>query len=153
MTAKRFLKDEAESSRMTVVGDKYIYGNRGGQTLMEELEDIKRQIHQIPRLVAQNERQERQIATLEGQVCFLTQNHKGYQCLRQRFLDVYTRDVKGNHALQGSKAIQEGNSKAHGGDAVADASLYSNNQRSDTEIYQELYGLQYERVLDIQGIY
>ena len=133
--------------------DKYVYGNRGGQTLMEEIEDMKRQTHQIPRLIAQIEHQERRVATLEGQVGLLTRNSESYLCIRQRFLDVYKRDIRGIHALQGSKAIREGNVKAHEGDALTDASLFSNDQRSDTDLYQELYGLEHKQVLEIHGIY
>lgn len=142
---------------MMVQEDKYVYGNRGGQSLMEEIKDMKRQIHQIrhqiPRLIAQIEHQERRVATLEGQVGLLTQNSTSYLSIRQRFLDEYTRNIRGNHGLQGSKAIREWNMKAHGGDALADASLFSHDQRSDTDLYPELYGLRHEQVLEIHGIY
>ena len=43
--------------------------------------------------------------------------------------------------------------KAHKGDALADASLFSHNQRSDIDLYRELYGLEHKQVLEIHGIY
>ena len=160
VTAKRFVKEEAERSKMLVQEDKYVYGNRGGQTLMEDIEAIKRQIHQIPRLIARIEHQERQIeyqerrvATLEGQVGLLTLNSESYLCVRQRFLDIYKRDIRGDHALQGPKAIRDRKVEAHEGDALADASLFSHNQRSDIDLYRELYGLEHKQVLEIHGIY
>ena len=153
MTAKRFLKEEAERSKMLVQEDKYVYGNRGGQTLMEGIEAIKRQIHQIPRLIARIEHQERRVATLEGQVGLLTLNSESNLYIRQRFLDIYKRDIRGDHALQGPKAIRDRKVKAHEGDALADASLFSHNQRSDIDLYRELYGLEHKQVLEIHGIY
>ena len=152
---------------MLVQKDKYIYSSRGGQTLMEDIEAMKRQLNRIPHLLARIEDQERRIenqerriedqerriVTLEEQVGLLTLNSKSYSCTRQSFLDVSKRDYKGSYALQGSRATRDGNMKAHKGDALADASLFSRNNRSDIDLYRKLYGLEYKQVLEIHGIY
>ena len=146
---------------MIAYEDKYIFGNNGGYTLMEEIQIMKRQTHKLNAKIEDQDRriedqdrrtedQDRRVATLESQVSLLTQNSKKYLCIRERFLDVYKRDFKG---FQGSRAIREGNLKAHSGDALTDASLFSDGQRSDTDVYQELYGLEYKQVLEIHGKY
>ena len=50
--------------------------------------------------------------------------------------------------IQGSKGIWEGNSAAHYGDAIADAFLFDRDHRSDRCVYRDLYGLEYQQVLD-----
>ena len=68
--------------------------------------------------------------------------------IRRRFLDVYKRDVQEMQELKGSKAIREGNSIAHDGDVIGDALLYDKDKRTDTKVFQELYGLDYLKILD-----
>ena len=52
--------------------------------------------------------------------------------------------------LKGSKAIREGNIIAYEGDALGDAILFDRDQRTDKSIYRELYGLDYQQVLDFR---
>lgn len=52
--------------------------------------------------------------------------------------------------LKGSKAIREGNIIAYEGDALGDAMLFDRDQRTDRSIYRELYGLDYQQVLDFR---
>ncbi|MCJ1223923.1 hypothetical protein MMC12_000566 [Toensbergia leucococca] len=42
---------------------------------------------------------------------------------------------------------QQGNQKAHHGDALGDALVFDRDKRSDRRLYRELYGLSYEQVL------
>lgn len=39
------------------------------------------------------------------------------------------------------------------GDAIADAFLFDHDHRSDTDLYRELYGLEYRKVLEIYSMY
>lgn len=50
--------------------------------------------------------------------------------------------------LKSSKVIREGNIIAYEGDALRDAVLFNCDQRTDRIIYRELYGLDYQQVLD-----
>ena len=58
-----------------------------------------------------------------------------------------------NPAFRGSAAIKAGNSKAHDGNALADAALYHRDRRSDTRLYRDLYGLDYREVLELNSKY
>ena len=48
-------------------------------------------------------------------------------------------------ASEGSTAI------AHVGDALADAFLFDQDNRSDTWLYRDLYGLEYRQVLEMHS--
>ena len=64
-----------------------------------------------------------------------------YRRIRNRFINVYRRDVLGHVTHQEHQQISDGNNAAHGGDAVADASLYTSGERHDEGVLIELYGL------------
>ena len=64
---------------------------------------------------------------------------------------MYERDFKGRKYLKGSDAIQGGNFKAYGGDAVADAMVFDEDGSLDKTVYEELYGLQHTKVLERNG--
>ena len=72
---------------------------------------------------------------------------KIYLSIWRRFLDVYQRDIKGREDIRSSKMTQQGNQKAHHGDALGDALVFDRDKRSDRRLYRELYGLSYEQVL------
>ena len=93
---------------------------------------------------------QKQISSLESRVSLLTQSSEGYLSIRRRFLDVYKRDIKAMEELKGSKAIRKGNTIAHEGDALGDAMLFVRDQRTDRSIYRELYGLDFQQVLDFR---
>ena len=93
---------------------------------------------------------QKEILSLKSHVRLLTQCSEGYLTIRRRFLDVYKRDVKDMEELKGSKAIREGNSIAHEGDALGDAVLFDRDHRTDKRIYRELYGLDHKQVLDFR---
>ena len=82
-----------------------------------------------------------QIAGLQRQVKGLTLASEGYRKIRNRFIDVYRRDVLDDVTRQGYQKIGAGNEAAHGGDAVADASLYTSGERHDEMVLIDLYGL------------
>jgi hypothetical protein len=81
------------------------------------------------------------INDLQHRVMTLTRASEGYHKIRQRFLEVYRRDVLCNVDVQGRKKISDGNEAAHLGDAVADAWLYTSGQRLDEAVLINLYGL------------
>ena len=94
---------------------------------------MKRQIEELRRVVDQlngefeemkrgKEEFDRQILSLKGQVERLDQSSES---------DVYQ--------------TQEG-------DALADAFLFDHDQRSDTDLYRELYGLEHRKVLELQSM-
>ena len=93
---------------------------------------------------------QKMILSLESRVRRLVQSSEGYLSIRRRFFDIYKRDIKAMRELKGSKAIREGNLIAHEGDAVGDADLFDRDQRTDRSIYRELYGLEYQQVLNFR---
>ena len=99
-----------------------------GRSLWEDLdlEAMQRQIEELGRMADQLDRESedmtRQISSLDGQVERLVQSSES---------DVYQ--------------TQEG-------DATTDAFLFDRDQRSDTSLYRELYGLEYRKVLELQSM-
>ncbi|KAL9104998.1 MAG: hypothetical protein Q9163_000095 [Psora crenata] len=155
---KSRLRDEAEHVTIGQAGNNLLYANSGGHRLLEEMEQMKRDIgiliakdekktNQIDEHQKQIEEHQKHISSLEDRVKGLVQTSEGYLSIRRRFLDVYKRDVKGMKELKGSKAIREGNLIAHAGDAFGDAVLFDRDQRTDRSIYRELYGLDHQQVL------
>ena len=111
----------------------------------------------IERLTAKDEQKtaqlkehQNEVTLLKGQVGRLIQSSEGYRAIRRRFLDVYQRDIKGIKEFKGSKAIQTGNLRALEGDALGDAVLFNHDGRSDSYLYRELYGLDFEQVLNFR---
>ena len=97
-----------------------------GRSLWEDLDAMQRQIEELGRMADQRDRESedmtRQISSLKGQVERLVQSLES---------DVYQ--------------TQEG-------DATTDAFLFDRDQRSDTSLYRELYGLEYRKVLELQSM-
>ena len=100
---------------------------------MDDLDDMKRDVKELGRVVdelngkfeerkRQKEDLERQLQSLNSQVDRLIQSSKG---------DVY---------------------ETKEGDALTDAFIFEHDQRSDTDLYRELYGLDHRKVLELQSM-
>jgi len=68
---------------------------------------------------------------------------------RNRFLDVFRRDIWNEAEAQGTQAIKDGNQTTCYGDAVADASLYESCQREDESLLIEIYGITAREILSL----
>ena len=79
--------------------------------------------------------------SLEYDMSVLKLASEEYDRLRQRFLSTYKRYIYGRVSEKDLQIIEEGNSVADGGDAIADARLYSSGSRRDNKVFQKLYGL------------
>jgi hypothetical protein len=132
------------------------YGNPAGRGLLEERHEMKEKMKkledglQITRTEVQTTKTELQttktelqdqITSLQNHIRDLTLSSEGYQKIRDRFLDVYRRDILENIDRQGRRKIVEGNKAAHEGDAITDASLYTSHRRFDERVLINLYGL------------
>ena len=73
----------------------------------------------------------------------------GYRDSRSRFLSCYKRRL-GLHDGQDRPIIDAGNTAAHGGDALFDASLYQRGVCSDYDSFARVYGFSYTVVLRIR---
>ena len=137
-------------------GDKFIFGNPGGHRLFSKLDQMTRNIEILfsrdARVTEQIENCQQEIVSLKGQVGLLVQSSEGYLKIREKFLAVFERDIKGVDT-RNSTAIREGNIRAYEGDAVADAALFDQYNRSDTPLYLELYGLEFRKVLELRSMY
>jgi hypothetical protein len=105
---------------------------------------------------------EAKIATLETevdglkiQVKDLTLSSEGYRSIRNRFIEVYRRDVIKNitkegyemignsneAAHHGNEAAYHGNEAAHHGDVIADSAFYLSYQRYEEDTFFHIYRL------------
>ncbi|KAG0133731.1 hypothetical protein HOY82DRAFT_555483 [Tuber indicum] len=84
-----------------------------------------------------------QINSLQSQVGDLTLSLEAHALARHQFISTFKRDKFGGMTDADWKFIASGNNTAHGGDAIADARLYTGRQpRRDYTAYKELYGIQ-----------
>ena len=112
-----------------------------------QIGDLQKKIGEHQKNIGEHQKE---ISSLKSHGRTLAQCSEGYLSIRRRFLDVYKRDIKDMEELKGSKAIREGNSIAHEGDALGDAVLFNRDQRTDKSVYRELYGLDHLQVLDFR---
>jgi predicted nuclease with TOPRIM domain len=137
-------------------GGRSTYGNQSGRELLEERHDIKERMKRLEdELTKETTSCQNEIAGLQNEIAGLQhhvtdlQHHvkdlklasEGYRRIRNRFINVYRRDILGHVTHQEHQQISDGNNAAHGGDAVADASLYTSHERNDERVLIELYGL------------
>jgi len=111
-------------------------------TVLSERHDLKQRLASLEIKVANLETESKtEIAELHHKINTLSLASEGYRKSRNRFLDVYRRDVRNDLDLKGRQNIADGNEAAHHGDAVADAALYISGERLDHGIIIEIYGL------------
>ena len=109
---------------MGQVGNNLVYANSGRHRILDELEQMSREINILiskdEKRASQIDEHRKHISFLECYLRQLLQNSEGYLLNRRRFLAVYKRDIKAMDELKGSKATQEGNVIAHGDDALGE---------------------------------
>lgn len=88
-------------------------------------------------------------ALLVQDIEYLREASIGYRTLRHRFIDTYKRDQLGLQSREIQESIRVGNRVAHGADALTDASLYTNRERSDADVFCGLYGLSFDKVVEL----
>lgn len=134
-----------------------MYGNKGGLGILEKLDMLLENDSRQMSLIMANQKNldenQKNISSLESRVRLLAPGSDNYMSIRRRFIDVYKRDGKGMDELRGSKAIRDGDAKAHHGDALSDALLSMREGRTDASICFELCGVSYDRVLQYDGEY
>jgi TolA-binding protein len=157
--AAAVLANALESAYCGEAGGRSTYGNQWGRELLEERHDMKERMkrledkvtslqhnvtdlqHNVTDLQRQNTCRQNENADLQRHVKDLKLASEGYRKIRNRFINVYRRDVLGHMTHQEHQQIGDGNNAAHGGDAVADASLYTSGERRDEGVLIQLYGL------------
>jgi hypothetical protein len=106
---------------------------------MKRLEDKLKRLED--KLTKETTSRQNENADLQHQVKDLKLASEGYRRIRNRFINVYCRDVLGHVTHREYQQISDGNNAAHGGDAVTDASLYTSGERHDEGVLIKLYGL------------
>ena len=119
-------------------GGRSTYGNQSGRELLEDRHDMK---ERMKRLEDKPTGLQNENADFRHRIGNLELASEGYRKIRNRFINVYRRDVLGYVTHQEYQQISDGNNAAHGGDAIADASLYTSRERYDEDVLIELYGL------------
>jgi hypothetical protein len=123
-------------------GDRLAYGNRLGLELLQETDRSNSRFESLEAALAAHQAETaRKITALENEVRVLKLASDGYAKIRQRFLDVYRRDILKDQSAKAVTMIGVGNAAAHAGDAVIDAGLYINGNRKDDGLMVEIYGL------------
>jgi DNA repair exonuclease SbcCD ATPase subunit len=126
-------------------GGRLTYRNQSGRELLEDRHDMKERMKRLEDKLTglQNEvgSLKNENADFRHHITNLKLASEGYRRIRNRFINVYCRDVLGHVTHQEHQQISDGNNAAHHGDAVADASLYTSRERTDEGVLIALYGL------------
>lgn len=122
---------------------------------MKEAEENKRRFdsmmsrmdEQEAKIEEQNAKIEEQNNRLAEMRPVLNMMKDGYLRIRNRFLNVYCRDVLGVKIHP--RELLEGNAAAHHEDAAADTLLYQKDMRRDEELLIQLYELNSSQIQQI----
>ena len=153
----QLLRESLQESQCRYEDSLKAYGNDFGlrtledhdeqQNLKVRMSDLEHRLNeqlkdQDEKLASQDEKLARQGRQIE--MMALTQG--GYADIRKRFLENFKKDTNQgpNHAI-----IKSGNVVAHRGDVATDTLLYKNKQRNDFQILEQIYGLSYEKLVQI----
>ncbi|KAL9102285.1 MAG: hypothetical protein Q9163_002554 [Psora crenata] len=141
--AKNRLREACDDVALDEIRDKFVYSNRKGFVIMEELSDLR---HDMKSMESKFAVLEKQIGSmrLEGEGGWLQEEALA---IRRRFIDCFKRDVLKLPEYERTNAIKVGNRVAHHGNAVSDAYLFKHDNRMDIQTYSQLYGFQYPQVL------
>ena len=126
------------------------YGNQTGLNLLDTFSDCKEMMKRLEAKEATSEARkatsEARIATLGAevdglkiQVKDLTLSSEEYRSIRNRFIEVYRRDVMKNITKEGYEMIGNGNEAAHHGDVIADSAFYLSFRRYDEDTFVHIY--------------
>ncbi|KAL9044290.1 MAG: hypothetical protein Q9214_002563, partial [Letrouitia sp. 1 TL-2023] len=145
--AKTHIKAESESMQMGPFSEKIVYGNGKGISFIEKVDAMTKTLQ------VEKEKNEKKFQEIQK---IPEKTFQDYLAIRERFMEVYMRDIQGQPDRAGFQIINEGNRRAHEGDALADAIVLEKDQRrasqSRASAYRELYGVDFRDVLNL-GIY
>jgi len=143
--AKSTLMSTLESAEYEATGSHNAYDNHLGLAVLSDIHDQRQRLASLEDWKAESKTK---IASLEDRlndqrrdIDTLKKASEGYRKIRNRFLDVYRREVLHNLEPKVRQNIADGNEAAHHGDAVADAALYASGERHDRGIIVDIYGL------------
>lgn len=145
--AKSRLRNACDDVTLDEIGDKFVYSNREGFRVLEQLTDLQREMR------TSREKNENKFAILEKEMARLRLEVEGRWlqeealAIRRRFIDCFKRDVLKLPDYQRTDAIKAGNMIAHHGNAISDAYLFQHDNRMDFQTYSQLYGFQFPQVL------
>lgn len=104
------------------------YGNPAGLGILEKLRKLEDKLEKMD--------ERAKTTSLSG----------GCRKIRHRYIEVYKRDILGIIDREGRKKLDEGSIAAHGGDAIADADLYTSGERNDEDVLIDIYGLNSDQI-------
>lgn len=132
--------------------------DRSVLNLLSDIDDMKSQLDELKRerkqmkdeLKDELKQMKDEQAEFHRSIRELRYLSDSYLSLRQRFLDVYRRDVAQRFRSPNIRLnISIGSATAHHGDAVTDAKLYEMGLRQDRELISDLYGLSVDDILTL----
>lgn len=131
------------------------WGNAPGLTILEQHDEMRADIRKLKSeittlipLKSGVETLKSRVETLETEVSALKLTTDSYMNVRSRFFAVFLRD----HSLRCSpsdyEVIKNGNTSAHEGDPLVDATMFKKRVRSDDKTFSLLYGISWQRVFE-----
>jgi hypothetical protein len=79
----------------------------------------------------------------------LQEASSGFFSIRERFLDTFRLKILKDKSAYRTLMMEEGNSAAHGGNAVVDASLYESGSREEDNLMVKIYELNATEILSL----
>ncbi|MCJ1479633.1 hypothetical protein MMC13_008319 [Lambiella insularis] len=153
--AKSRLHNETQNCTTSQSEEQVVFANPQGHSLMDDLAFMKQELMILKswkdKKTIEDGQAQKRLLLLESRLRQLTSASDSYMAIRRRFFDTYKRDVLKMTEFRSTKAIQAGNAHAHNGDSVTDALLFKSDSRQDRSIYRDLYGLDYQSVLDLHA--
>lgn len=163
------VNEALQSASYSTIGGKRYWGNRDGLNTMRSLDSTGRDLANVRRDYETASKDLRDQKSQAGNLAKKSGDHlaraeqaetsqaeyfkyrycgKKYSIIRGRRFETILRD--GNRRRKpDQERISEGNIAAHGGDAVADAFLYTLDIRRDEDFLEELYGLKANEIMKL----
>lgn len=124
------------AEKIRQLGDRPAFDNSKG---LDFLEDMQQRMSRLEVRLQQH-------TYLIGQ---LTAQSDKYIAIRERFLDVFNKNVLDIRSLESGQIITAGKVTAPRGDCVTDAQLYRDGRRQDDLLMIRLYGLPWHKILEL----
>lgn len=117
--------------------ERLVFANSGGLSILDEIRQMRQKIRDHEQKFRGHDQEFR---GHDQKLRKLTESSIGYQNMRSRFLSTYLRDIWDEQPIEQATSNTEKRT-AHGGDVLADASLYMHGIRNDIDTFVKLYGL------------
>ena len=103
---------------------------------------------EVAELKLKRERQSAALKEIDRRINLYTHPSEGNWKIKERMLEVY--DGKAGRGIFDKAKIQKRNDTAHAGDVLFDMLLFEREGRTDKWILEDLYGVEYQKLLQVR---